>query len=167
MRWTLLREPATTDGTFGTLVDADTGRALCDTLEPSILADGNLALAPMPAGLYQAVLRYSPSHGYAVLGLQDVPDHHDIEVHPGNTIADTRDCVLPGDGRGQVRGSDRVVRYGVLNSRVTLDRLMGLVGVPGYQTLRDWNMVRDFLEGAPDGTGVVTLDVREFPATAS
>lgn len=127
--------------TFGVFSD-DAGGFTCQTAEPRY---------PMPAGKYRVRLRYSPSHGYCVPGWLNVPGHSDIEMHSGNTIADTKNCVLPGEGRSEsVEGSDHIKRPGVTSSRDCFKRFMTFIGCPGYRDLRDWDAVREFNQANPD-----------------
>lgn len=159
MKWILQRETPAIEGTFGTLSD-EAGTRLCDTLEPSASAPDGYANAAITARTYPAVLRFSSHRGYAVPGLVGVPNEPNVELHTGNTIADTKDCILPGTARGQAQGSDDVTRYGVLNSRVAFERLMGLLEVPGYRALTSWDHVRQFLLDH-DEAGRVTLEIRD------
>jgi Family of unknown function (DUF5675) len=120
----------------------------CETLEPP---------HPMPAGTYPVALRYSPSHGYAVPGFSNVPGHSNIEIHPGNTAADTLDCVLPGDSRGE---------NAVQNSRATFARLMTALGVPNFKALTSWDAVRDFTLANPDACRF-NLEVVDVPSVVA
>lgn len=151
----LHRDKQDANGTLGVWSN-DHGVRMFDTIEPE---------HPMPAGTYRVRLRYSPSHGYAVPGWLDVPGHQDIEMHPGNTTADTRDCVCPGDRRGAVMGSDGVVRPGVLNSRVTFAAFMRSTGVPDYTSLANWDAVRAFRQNTP-GAGDFTVEITDPEETS-
>lgn len=146
----LQREAPLTDCTFGVWYDDD-GSVLFQTLEP---------VNPMPAGTRQVVLRYSPSHGYAVPGFLNVPGHSDIEMHPGNIPPHTRDCVLPGDSRGPLTDeSGTVWPHAVLNSRDTFAKFMVRIGVPNFKQLTSWDDVRAFLLANPTaGRFTVVID---------
>ena len=63
----------------------------CYTLEPSASA--------IPQGRYRVTLYDSPRFGMKVPILNDVPGHTFIEIHPGNTAADTHGCILVGQRR--------------------------------------------------------------------
>ena len=147
----LIRDEQSEVGTFGRLL-LDDGTVFCCTCEPP---------SPMPAGTYDVSLRYSPSHGYAVPGLKNVPGHNDIEIHAGNTKADTKDCVLPGDSiADQVKGSDGVLQKGVTNSRATFLKLMTLLGVPSYKDLKTWDDVKEFRDQNP-GAGDFSITIED------
>jgi len=55
--------------------------------------------ACIPKGVYPVTLYSSPHFNRSVLRLSDVPGRTDIEIHPGNTLADTKGCILVGKGR--------------------------------------------------------------------
>lgn len=150
MNFLMFRGRATTDGTIGQFCNDDETHRFY-TIEPE---------HPMPVGTFNVRLRYSPSHGYAVPGWLDVPGHDNIEMHPGNTKADTKNCVCPGDSTGQVEGSDGVTRFGVLHSRVTFAAFMAYIGVPEYKSLRSWDDVREFRQKFP-GAGDFTVEIRD------
>jgi Family of unknown function (DUF5675) len=59
----------------------------CYVLEPA---------SPIPAGVYEIKLQHSTRFGRIMPFLQNVPGHEGIEIHMGNTSADTRDCLLVG-----------------------------------------------------------------------
>lgn len=76
--------------TCGELSEVTTGGKLshrCYTLE------GAQRIA---AGEYDLGVRYSPKHARDVLWIPDVPGRQWIELHEGNTVADTLGCVLLG-----------------------------------------------------------------------
>lgn len=94
----------------------------CDTLEPPVreLLDlngdgdfndegegkvyGNTAI---PSGCYQIRMQQSPTFKRMMPYLQDVPGFSSIMIHPGNTVEDTRGCILVGDNtrRGKLVNS--------------------------------------------------------------
>lgn len=80
----LVRRWRTGDTTMGTLtVDAIPE---CYTLEPFV---------PIPCGTYPITMYNSPRNGRVPL-LHDVPGHEWIEIHIGNTVKDTKLCILVG-----------------------------------------------------------------------
>jgi hypothetical protein len=103
---------STGNGTFGALIRDD--QMFCMTLEPPI--------PKLPAGTYKCELYDSPKRGYKVYKI-DFPQEDGIplEIHIGNTIADTTGCILVG-------GFDPSWRYddmpGVFNSKMAFDMLM-------------------------------------------
>jgi hypothetical protein len=62
---------------------------ICDILELP-------AVKRIPAGIYNLTKVHSPKLGYDVLLLSNVPNHSAIEIHRGNTVADTEGCLLTG-----------------------------------------------------------------------
>ena len=83
---TLTRLSTSKAGTHGVLsVD---GRAMLVTLEPP--------KAVVPPGQYKLRLRWSPRFKRKLFEVADVPGHTDVLIHPGNTIKDTKGCILVG-----------------------------------------------------------------------
>ena len=64
-------------------------------------------LTHIPCGTYKVHLFFSPKHQFLVPLLQDVPQFSMIEIHPGNTPADTDGCILVGKNtiKGQLTSS--------------------------------------------------------------
>ena len=108
-RVTLTRLSTSEAGTHGVLsVD---GRAMLVTLEPP--------KAIVPPGQYKLRLRWSPRFKRKLFEVADVPGHTDVLIHPGNTIKDTKGCILVGTTReGEA----------VLQSRKALRELHRLLG---------------------------------------
>ncbi len=143
----LRRDTEKVDCIFGSFVNSS-GTTECQTLEPP-KAHPVPGRRCIPAGRYIARLRYSPGHGYAVYGYMNVPGFEDVEIHPGNDVADTKACTLVGDSRGTVDIGDAVYDA-VLNSRDTFKVFMTARGCPDYKSLTSWDMVRDYVLAHPD-----------------
>ncbi len=119
---TLTRNPPAPDGTFG-LVVSDTGfkAVTCENTARKI-----------PAGTYEAALRYSPKHaaldfGYGrgmVYGLKDVPGRTDIELHPANLASQLEGCIAPGAAVAYFPAPDKKLVQGVTSSRDAVRALM-------------------------------------------
>lgn len=89
---------------------------------------GDTGRSCIPAGEYPVFLRKSRLHGgtgkrtYDVPELRDVPGRSHVQIHIGNTLADTEGCILV----GSVRSQQKTLDDGgcVLGSRPAFDRLM-------------------------------------------
>jgi hypothetical protein len=74
------------DATIGSMsVD---GSEQCFTLEPSLFS--------IPAGVYPVVIAWSNHFQKKVPHVENVPDRTEIEIHVGNTAADSKGCILVG-----------------------------------------------------------------------
>lgn len=82
---------------------------LCDTLEPPVRPSGQFVpgKTAVPAGTYDVALTRSPRFGRLLPILIDVPGRSGIRIHRGNTVDDTKGCILPGRyiGRGRLASS--------------------------------------------------------------
>jgi hypothetical protein len=106
------------DGTFGTLqID---GMDFCYTLE---LPDRDNAsnISCIPAGEYN-IRPYSSERFGRTYIVKEVSGRSGILFHAGNTIADTKGCILLGETLGKLKG-DRAV----LNSGVTFKRFLSVM----------------------------------------
>lgn len=87
---------------------------LCETLE--LPWRGNQrGISCIPEGTYECKVAHSPSRGYPVYWLQDVPGRQDVQIHIGNYPKDIRGCIL----LGRERGVNQVV-----HSKVAFDNFM-------------------------------------------
>lgn len=68
----------------------------------------------IPAGRYKVIITHSPRFRRPLPLLLDVPGFTGVRIHPGNTVADTEGCILP----GRIRTTD-----GVSESRLAFDAL--------------------------------------------
>lgn len=68
----------------------------------------------IPAGRYKVIITHSPRFRRPLPLLLDVPGFAGVRIHPGNTVADTEGCILP----GRIRTPD-----GVRESRLAFDAL--------------------------------------------
>lgn len=96
------------------------GKRVCFTLEQP-WRDNARDVSCIPPGVYELELRQSPRFGltYEVAA---VPGRSHILFHAGNTVADTRGCILPGLQIGDLNG-----QIAVLRSRWAMARLMELL----------------------------------------
>lgn len=87
--------------------DPQMGECLvCDTIEPPVRkpADFIRGKTAVPAGTYDLILSRSPRFARVLPALVDVPGMTGVRIHRGNSVADTKGCILPGRyvGRGRV-----------------------------------------------------------------
>lgn len=100
--------------TRGALVQ-DNGRVLCHTLELP-WKNNQRNISCIPAGKYDVIKVESPKFG-SCFYVKDVPDRDAILFHSGNSIKDTRGCIIVG-----LDVSDT----GVMLSRLAMDRLLSV-----------------------------------------
>ena len=110
--------------TIGRLYEVTEGggeRYLCDTLEPAWrdYAHGEVkipGLSAIPEGEYTVVITWSPKFREwlpQIIGDQAFNRQwQGVRIHAGNTAADTRGCILPGENKipGRVINSRRCLR---------------------------------------------------------
>ncbi len=101
------RHPSEDYGTFGDI--CRDGKQIALTCEPVIPA--------VPPGTYLCQPHNGPEF-QNVWEVMDVPGHTAILIHNGNTIKDTKGCILVGNDFGIIDG-----QHAVLNSMLTLDQL--------------------------------------------
>lgn len=91
MRLRLLRWHSDQYVTLGTLFGP--GGVICFTLELPY-RDNSRSVSCVPLGTYSLLSYRSRRHGSTFL-FTDVPQRSGILFHPGNTVADSRGCILP------------------------------------------------------------------------
>ena len=102
---TLIRKtPSSRFGTFGALFSED-GTGICVTLELP-WQNNQHDVSCVPAGTYQCLrvqsaeqLQATPENGDR-FELQNVPNRNSVEIHAGNTIKDSKGCILVGTQYG-------------------------------------------------------------------
>lgn len=87
-------QPPTEGATYGELF-TEGGWKICLTMEEPWRANRR-SMSCIPAGTYGMVKRMSPSRGYLVWELKDVPNRANIQIHRGNFLSDTEGCILVG-----------------------------------------------------------------------
>jgi len=122
----------TIDGIQAGFVCEDVDRWLnqTDTLDhiSAVKVKGQTAI---PVGRYRVGLRNSPKHGKDTLYLQDVPGFQFIDVHAGNSSADTEGCLLVG-----LQREPATMR--VLQSRYALDLIRSRILPAMGQRVEVW-----------------------------
>lgn len=126
MKLTLNRNPSGASCTIGDLlVD---GEFFCHTLEDVIREVPGQPVAAwkvpgstaIPAGTYAFEIVHSPRFNRDVPRLIGVPGFEFIEIHPGNTDADTAGCILVGQWTGGAS---------ISNSRKAFEALFDLIEI--------------------------------------
>lgn len=115
MQITVLRDTFTSQSvTSEVMLD---GKPFCFGLEPPNRANKPCCI---PAETYEVQLLWSNRFQMTTPHIMNVPNFTEVEIHPGNSPADTEACLLV--------GSERAPDW-VSNSRVTFSRLMELLKV--------------------------------------
>lgn len=96
---TLIRVAETDAYTFGRIEDEEHNQ-VCVTLEEPD-RDNASNVSRIPAGRFDGFKRLSPSRGYVVPELKNVPGRTNIQIHKGNTTEDTLGCILVGTDYGK------------------------------------------------------------------
>lgn len=97
------------------------GKLFCWVLEPP-QRDNRVGESCIPRGRYVAKRYDSAKFGCPCVALYNVPGRSFISMHPGNTGADTRGCLLSGVVTGYIGG-----KRAVLQSKQAMAALMTLV----------------------------------------
>lgn len=124
----LRRDSANSARTYGSML-TDEGTKECDTIERP-WRNNQEGVSCIPAGSYACSLRFSPAHGFAVFGVDAVPNRTDIEIHAANLPTQLLGCIALGQSRGTLTGQDAV-----LASQAAVDAFMTARSVPQYRTL--------------------------------
>jgi len=77
---------------------------------------GNTAI---PEGRYKIKMQYSPTFKRMMPYLQNVKGFKSIMIHPGNSVSDTRGCILVGENTIQGRLVNSRAWSDLLNSKIT------------------------------------------------
>lgn len=140
--------------TFGTMARED-GTVECQTIERPWLDNAN-GVSCIPAGAYTCALRFSPHHGFAVFGVEHVPNRSDIEIHAANLPTQLLGCIALGESRGPLNGQDAV-----LASQAAVDVFMAARGCAGYRELTSEAKTQAWITAHPDASlfPLTVLDV--------
>ena len=99
------------------------GSYVCDTIEDVVRElnsekDKVYSETAIPKGRYKVILSYSPHFKRVLPEILDVPYFKNIRIHAGNTEDDSAGCLIVGENK--VKGK-------VINSKVTLEKLMKII----------------------------------------
>jgi hypothetical protein len=123
----LIRVAQSEKGTFGVIVKE--GIPICVTCEDP-WNDNKTGISCIPEGAYSVMPHSGPKYKDVWI-LREVPGREAILIHNGNSIADTRGCILVGKSFSWAS---------ISNSRETLDYLRGVL--PGNFSLHIKNAFR-------------------------
>ena len=118
MNLLLQRRPSFNSATVGELfID---GEHQCYTCEdqvraPGVKIDGETAI---PAGRYRVTITWSPAFNRNMPLINDVPGFTGVRIHIGNTIADTRGCILVGRTCGTTTVSQSLLAFSDLYPKI-------------------------------------------------
>lgn len=113
--------------TLGAMCDDQSRKSLGAILELPWVGNAR-GVSCIPAGTYVCQLRFSPKHDREVYELQDVPGRDDVEIHIGNTTADSRGCLIIGSRVGRLNG-----QRAVLESAEAFEKLMAWAGGEDFE----------------------------------
>jgi hypothetical protein len=132
LQMNLVRYQFTPRSTIGKL--SLNGVFQCYTLE--LVADGKNTSnkSAIPEGSYPVTERWSHHFGRNVLGLSNVKDRSDIEIHIGNTPSDVKGCILVGVNAGPDF---------VGNSNLAFSALMSKFSAPAVLTIESASAVTE------------------------
>ena len=104
------------DGVYfcDTVEDCDRGlsQAMSNSYNEARKVYGKTAI---PIGRYRVVLSYSNKFKKTLPEIKDVMCFSGVRIHSGNTSDDSLGCIIVGENK---------IKGGVINSRVTLERIM-------------------------------------------
>jgi len=112
----LIRDDQNCIRTLGAMLDGE--ERVCETLELPWL-NNQRGVSCIPEGIYLCEAAMSPSRGYVVYWIRDVPGRKDCQIHIANFTKDLRGCV----GVGMERGMNQVV-----HSKIAFDKFMKRMG---------------------------------------
>ena len=128
----IIRKTFTEESTIGELFL--NGEKMCDTLELPY-KDNKRSISCIPAGEYQARLRYpreSGSRDYLHILVKDVPNRDYILFHRGNTAKDSRGCILVG-----LKSQQDIVHNSTLALELLLKEIINLGGTNINLTIKN------------------------------
>lgn len=101
------------EGSYPSITASGGGECLvCDTIEPPVRSQSDFirGRSAVPEGTYSVLVTRSPKFGRVLPLLVNVPGMTGVRIHRGNTVADTRGCILPGRYVGGGRVADSTPR---------------------------------------------------------
>ena len=117
--------------------DFRTNKYFCDTLEPHAIdwrrEEKVAGKTAIPTGRYRVVMSYSKTYKRRMPFLQNVPHFTGIMIHTGNSVDDTRGCILVGKAvRPQKPEEESPMGKATIigrltDSRITFNRLYELI----------------------------------------
>ena len=117
--------------------DFRTSKYFCDTLEPHAIdwrrEEKVAGKTAIPTGRYRLVMSYSKTYKRRMPYLLNVPHFTGIMIHTGNSVDDTRGCILVGKAVRPQKAEEEnptgeaTVIGRLTDSRITFNRLYELI----------------------------------------
>ena len=114
-------------------------RYFCDTLEPHTIdwrrEEKIAGKTAIPTGRYRVMMSYSKTYKRRMPFLQNVPHFTGIMIHTGNSVDDTRGCILVGKAvrpqkpEEENPSGEATVIGRLTDSRIMFNRLYELINV--------------------------------------
>jgi hypothetical protein len=118
----LRRQPPAQGACIGEL--SVKGGFFCYTLERDGEGKGRI-----PAGQYEIDITYSPAFNRPLPLLLNVPGFESIRIHPGNSVVDTKGCILVGEERGKDEIYHSVLAFDALFAKLREARAQGRISI--------------------------------------
>lgn len=133
---------------------------------------------PIPSGIFSIALLPSLKFGRVMPFLQGIPGHTAVEIHWGNTAADTRDCLLVGQtvgtdfiGKSRPAFEALFAKLSAATDPITVEVTRGALPTPATQLIGDSMQVIDTWFNSPRGHAigmlVCTVLAQLYPQYAS
>ncbi len=112
--------------TIGELFIGDSALRECFILEPPVREVEGVPVekwkvpghSAVPRGRYRVIRSFSPEHRKVVPWLVGIQGFEDVEIHSGNTAADTKGCLLTGQEKGEDTVFRSVAAFNSLDSQI-------------------------------------------------
>lgn len=88
----------------------------CYTLEDKVRLVKIKGKTAIPAGRYEVIINFSQRFGRMLPLFLNVPNFEGVQIHPGNTAADTEGCILVGETKdAEFIGQSKLAFEGLFN----------------------------------------------------
>lgn len=116
MKLTINRKKSTENSTISELyIDS---MFQCYILELPVMSEPLPGRCAIPAGTYEIVIQWSPHFNRYNMRLVNVPGFEGVEIHTGNTPADTEGCLIVGTIQSPDYVGNSTLAYTILWSKI-------------------------------------------------